>query len=78
MDHYTDGTTTRIEKFAGKTIKSFFFPDDDEPFDAIRIIFTDGSHLELCAEQLTATLAISSQVNANADQRKKNASQNFD
>ncbi len=61
MKHY-DETTKKIEKFAGKTISSFFFPDDDEPFDFVRIMFTDSSHLELCAEQLTATLAISSQV----------------
>ncbi len=59
MNHYADGTTKQIEFFSGKTIQSFVFPDDDEPFDFVRITFTDGSHLELCAEQLTATLAIS-------------------
>jgi len=60
MNHYTDGTTKKIEQFAGKTIKSFFFPDDDEPFDVVEIVFTDGSHLEFCTEQPMATLAISS------------------
>ncbi len=58
VNHYTDGTTNRIEKFTGKTIQSFFFPDEDELFDAVRIVFEDGSQLGFCTKEFDATLLV--------------------
>lgn len=71
MNHYTNGTTKTFEMFSGKTISSVFFPDDDEEFYFVRIMFTDGSHLELCVDQLTATLAISSKVDKSRDRSRE-------
>lgn len=63
MNHYQDGTTAKIETFAGKTVSSFFFPDSDEALDFVEIRFTDGTSLEFVSTAGEITFSTKERVN---------------